>query len=194
MRTGIYFVITAKRNRRSTVLDQSRQLSLATGTTVSRETVSRHLELIGLYDHRFSLQSVYHKTLIWRAPDTRYHQENTIERHHYGVEGWLVWGGNILGSRTDLHVQSVTMPGHIYRDVILEPHVRLFRGTIGAKFLFMDDNIRPHHANMVDECLQLKVTTRMDWTAYSPDFNPIEHVWDMLSRGIAARQPLPPVY
>ncbi|GFV22127.1 DDE_3 domain-containing protein [Trichonephila clavipes] len=77
---------------------------------------------------RFSLQSVYHKTLIWRAPDTRYHQENTIERHHYGVEGWLVWGGNILGSRTDLHVQSVTMPGHIYRDVILEPHVRFVSG------------------------------------------------------------------
>ncbi|GFV97815.1 transposable element Tcb1 transposase [Trichonephila clavipes] len=24
--------------------------------------------------------------------------------HRYGGAGWLVWGGNILGSRTDLHV------------------------------------------------------------------------------------------
>ncbi|GFW75872.1 DDE_3 domain-containing protein [Trichonephila clavipes] len=32
----------------------------------------------------------------------------------------------------------------------------------------------------------------MDWPAYSPDLNPIEHVWDMLSRRIEARQP--PVY
>ncbi|GFU07892.1 transposable element Tcb2 transposase [Trichonephila clavipes] len=31
----------------------------------------------------------------------------------------------------------------------------------------------------------------MDWPAYSPDFNSIEHVWDMLSRRIAARQPPP---
>ncbi|GFU67577.1 DDE_3 domain-containing protein [Trichonephila clavipes] len=31
----------------------------------------------------------------------------------------------------------------------------------------------------------------MDWPAYSPDLNPIEHVWDMLSRRIAARQPPP---
>ncbi|GFV32891.1 transposable element Tc3 transposase [Trichonephila clavipes] len=31
--------------------------------------------------------------------------------------------------------------------------------------------------------------TRMDWPAYSPDLNPIEHVWDMLDRRIAARQP-----
>ncbi|GFV11143.1 HTH_Tnp_Tc3_2 domain-containing protein [Trichonephila clavipes] len=34
------------------------------------------------YDEsRFSLQSDSRRTLIWRAPGTRYHQENTIERH-----------------------------------------------------------------------------------------------------------------
>ncbi|GFW13377.1 DDE_3 domain-containing protein [Trichonephila clavipes] len=68
----------------------------------------------------FSLQSDSRRILIWRAPGTRYHQENTIERHRYGGAGWLVWGGIILGFRTDLYVQSVTMTGHIYRDVILE--------------------------------------------------------------------------
>ncbi|GFU95758.1 cubilin [Trichonephila clavipes] len=68
----------------------------------------------------FSLQSDSRRTLIWRAPGTRYHQENTIERHRYSGAGWLVWGGIILGSRTDLHVQSVTMTGHIYQDVILD--------------------------------------------------------------------------
>ncbi|GFW92558.1 transposable element Tcb1 transposase [Trichonephila clavipes] len=31
----------------------------------------------------------------------------------------------------------------------------------------------------------------MDWSAYSPGLNPIEHVWDMLGRRIAARQPPP---
>ncbi|GFX57045.1 transposable element Tcb2 transposase [Trichonephila clavipes] len=142
-------------------------------------------------ESRFRLQSDSRRTLIWRAPGTRYHQENTIERHHYGIARWLVWGGIILGSRTDLHVQSVTMTGHIYRDVILEQHVRLFRGAMGAEFLFMDDNARPHHANIVEECLQSEDTARMDWPAYSPDLNPIEHVWDMLGRRIAARQPPP---
>ncbi|GFU57699.1 uncharacterized protein TNCV_3638521 [Trichonephila clavipes] len=80
-------------------------------------------------ESRFSLQSDSRRTLIWRAPGTRYHQENTIERHRYGGAGWLVWGGIILGSRTDMHVQSVTMTGHIYRDVILEQHVHFCYGA-----------------------------------------------------------------
>ncbi|GBM05745.1 hypothetical protein AVEN_80863-1 [Araneus ventricosus] len=134
-----YLAVTAKRNRRSTASDLSRQLSSATGTTVSRQTVYRRLGHIGLYARR----------------------------------------------------PSVTMTGHIYRDVILKQHIRLFRGAMGAQFLFMDDNARPHRANIVDECLQSEDITRMDWLAYSPDLNPIEHVWDMLGRRIAARQPPP---
>ncbi|GFV21366.1 transposable element Tcb1 transposase [Trichonephila clavipes] len=216
MRTGIYLAVTAKRNRRSTASVLSRQLSSATRTAISRQTVHRRLGHIGIYARRpvrcvpltathcrlrltwsrqhalwtpqqwscamfsdvsrFSFHSNYRRTLIWRAPGTRYHQENTIERHRYGGAGWLVWGGTVLGSRTDLHVQSATMTGHIYRDVILELHVRLFRGAMGAEFLFKGDNARPHRANTVDECLQSEDITHMDWPAYSPEMNPIEHV------------------
>ncbi|GFW61639.1 HTH_Tnp_Tc3_2 domain-containing protein [Trichonephila clavipes] len=162
-----YLTVIAKRNRRSTTSDPSRQLSAATGTTVSRQTVYRRLRHIGLYarrpvrcvlltttychlrltwsrehalwtpqqwsckkfsdESRFSLQSDSRRTLIWRAPSTRYYQENTIERHRYGGAKCLVWGEIILDSRTDLHVQSVTVTDYIYRDVILEQHVRLFR-------------------------------------------------------------------
>ncbi|GFT88100.1 transposable element Tcb2 transposase [Trichonephila clavipes] len=83
------------------------------------------------------------------------------------------------------------MTGHIYRDVILEQHERLFRGAMGAEFLFMDDNTLPHHVNIVDKCLQSEDITRMDWPAYSPELESIEHVRDILGRRIAARQPPP---
>ncbi|GFW19739.1 transposable element Tcb1 transposase [Trichonephila clavipes] len=114
-------------NRWNTASDLSRQLSSATGTTVSRQTVYRRLGHIGLYARRpvrcvplsetyyrlrltwsreqalwisqqwscvmfsdksrFSLESDSRRTLIWRAPGTRYHQENPIERHRYGGAG-----------------------------------------------------------------------------------------------------------
>ncbi|GFW18488.1 HTH_Tnp_Tc3_2 domain-containing protein [Trichonephila clavipes] len=38
-------------------------------------------------ESRFSLRSDSCRTLIWRAPSTRYHQENTIEQHRYGDAG-----------------------------------------------------------------------------------------------------------
>ncbi|GFU61194.1 DDE_3 domain-containing protein [Trichonephila clavipes] len=62
---------------------------------------------------------------------------------------------------------------------------------MGADFLFMDNNARPHRANIVDECLQSEDITCMDCSAYSPDSNPTDHVWYMLGRQITARQPPP---
>ncbi|GFW28145.1 HTH_Tnp_Tc3_2 domain-containing protein [Trichonephila clavipes] len=47
-------------------------------------------------ESKFSLQSDSHRTLIWRAPGTRYHQENTIERHRYGGAGWLAFGKELF--------------------------------------------------------------------------------------------------
>ncbi|GFU17842.1 transposable element Tcb2 transposase [Trichonephila clavipes] len=51
----------------------------------------------------------------------------------------------------------------------------------------MDDNARPHRTLAVEELLESEDITRMDWTAYSPDLNPIEHVYDALGIRIAAR-------
>ncbi|GFW77316.1 transposable element Tcb1 transposase [Trichonephila clavipes] len=82
--------------------------------------------------------------------------KNIIERHRFGGAGSVVWKGIILGSRTDLHVQAGTMTSQIYRDIILKQHVRLYWDAMGAKFVFMDDNTRPHRANIVNECLQLE--------------------------------------
>ncbi|GFU37948.1 HTH_Tnp_Tc3_2 domain-containing protein [Trichonephila clavipes] len=48
----IYLAVTAKRNRRSTASDLSRQLSSVTGTTVSRPAMYRRLGHIGLYARR----------------------------------------------------------------------------------------------------------------------------------------------
>ncbi|GIY45119.1 transposable element Tc3 transposase [Caerostris darwini] len=50
----------------------------------------------------------------------------------------------------------------------------------------MDDNAPCHRSVLVDDFLETKNIQRMLWPANSPDLNPIELVWDMLGRQIAA--------
>ncbi|GFV18929.1 uncharacterized protein TNCV_4758141 [Trichonephila clavipes] len=93
----------------------------------------------------------------------------------------------MLNGRTELHIfDRGSVIGDLYCEEVLLPHVRLFRGAIGPDFIFMDDNARPHRTLAVEELLESEDITRMDWTAYSPDLNPIEHMWDALGRRIAA--------
>ncbi|GFU41449.1 transposable element Tcb2 transposase [Trichonephila clavipes] len=144
-------------------------------------------------ESRFSLSSDSHRILIWRERGSRNHPSNIIERDRYGGRGVLVWGGIMLGSRTDLHIfDAGSVNGTRYCNEILLPYVRLFRGTMGLQFLFMDDNAPCHRTVAAEQLLESEDIERMDWPARSPDLNPIEHVWDFLGRRLAART-LPPV-
>ncbi|GFX29098.1 transposable element Tcb1 transposase [Trichonephila clavipes] len=136
-----YIVLQARRNRRQTAGEISRQ---TTGRPISRFTVARRLHGGGLFarrpvrcvpltpahrrrrslwcrehrnwrdnewgrvlftdESRFSLSSDSHRILIWRERGSRNHPSNIIERDRYGGRGVLVWGGIMLGSRTDLHI------------------------------------------------------------------------------------------
>ncbi|GFW37012.1 transposable element Tc3 transposase [Trichonephila clavipes] len=94
----------------------------------------------------------------------------------------------MLNGRTELHIfDRGSVNGDRYCEEVLLPHVCLFLGTIGPDFIFMDGNARLHRTPAVEELLESEDIIRMDWPAYSPDLNPIEHAWDALGRRIAAR-------
>ncbi|GFT26115.1 transposable element Tcb2 transposase [Trichonephila clavipes] len=128
-------------------------------------------------ESRFSLSSDSHRILIWRERGSRNHPSNIIERDRYGGRGVLVWGGIMLGSRTDLHIfDAGSVNGTRYCNEILLPYVRLFRGAMGLQFLFTDDNAPCHRTVAAEQLLESEDIERMDWPARSPDLNPIEHV------------------
>ncbi|GFU95854.1 transposable element Tcb2 transposase [Trichonephila clavipes] len=197
-----YLALTARRNRKATARQLSSELAAATGAVASRQTIYRRLNEKGLYarkprvcvftvftekrgiafnwckehqnwtehqwshvlftdESRFSLTGDSKRVYIWRESGTRNDPSNIVERDRFGSGGVIVWG--------------IMIDGRVHMDVTL----------------FMDDNARPHRANLVDKFLESEDIKRIPWPVNSPDLNPIENLWDYLGRAIARRHPPP---
>jgi transposase len=53
----------------------------------------------------------------------------------------------------------------------------------------MQDNAKIHTANVIQDWFEENNIEVMDWPPYSPDLNPIEHVWKHLKEKMHERYP-----
>ncbi|XP_055946980.1 uncharacterized protein LOC129980623 [Argiope bruennichi] len=110
------------------------------------------------------------------------------EIDRFDRQGILVCYGLLLDNRTSLHVfNGDAVTAHHYTEKGLEAHARLFRGLL---LIFMDGNMKPYRAQIVDDFLDKNIR-RKNRPSRSPNRNPIEHVWDCLERAIEQLNVLP---
>ncbi|GFV93755.1 transposable element Tcb1 transposase [Trichonephila clavipes] len=113
-------------------------------------------------ESRFSLSSDCRRQLIWRESGTAYRPENIQENDRYPTCSIMVLAGIMINGRTRLHVvANGTMTGQRYIDEVLLPHVRLFCGAVGDKFVFMDDNATCHRTLAIQDCLDSEGIQRL---------------------------------
>ncbi|GFW56733.1 transposable element Tcb2 transposase [Trichonephila clavipes] len=182
-----YIVLSAKRNRHTTA-QQHRTARLQWCREHHNWTEQDWACVLFSDESRFSLSSDCRRQLIWHESGTAYRPENIQEKDRHPTCSIMVWAGIMINGRTRLHVvANGTMMGQRYIDEVLLPHVRLFRGAVGDKFVFMDDNATCHRTLAVQDCLDSEGIQRLVWPARSPGLNPIENVWVALGRQVAGR-------
>ena len=67
----------------------------------------------------------------------------------------------------------------------------LLHTVLALEFVLMHDNARAHVARITKAVLRELEIQEMEWPAGIPDLNPIQHVWDRLTRSVRGR-PVPP--
>ncbi|GFV17415.1 transposable element Tcb2 transposase [Trichonephila clavipes] len=106
-------------------------------------------------ESRFSWSIDSHRILIWRERGRCNHPSNIIESDRYGGRGVLVWGGIMLGSRTDLHIfDAGSVNGTRYCNEILFHMCVFFRGAMGLQFLFINYNAPCHRTVAAEQLLE----------------------------------------
>ena len=113
---------------------------------------------------------------IWHRRGNGYANCATAEHYQYKGGSLLVWGS--IDSRTQLVVLNGTLTGQRYMNKVLQPVVLSF--IQHHHVMLQDDNTRLHWARIVQQSLQQNNADYLDWPAWSPDFSPIKHVWDIL--------------
>nr|CAH7750531.1 unnamed protein product [Callosobruchus chinensis] len=138
-------------------------------------------------ESRFGLVSDDYQERVWKERGEQNRLTTAIGVAPYRGGTQIFWGGIRFNGRTQLIHIPGTMTGTYYLQNIINAIVQPLRNEIGDQFIFMDDNARPHRTRAVQQALENGNIARLEWPAMSPDMNPIEHVWDYVSRVIFNR-------
>ena len=114
-------------------------------------------------ESKFCIDFTDRRARVWRARNERYAPVCVAEHDRYGKGSVMVWSGFGMQGKMDLHIiENGTLTAVRYVNEILDVYVRPYAGAIGADFILMDDNARPHRAQFSNQYLEDAIIVRMD--------------------------------
>lgn len=143
-------------------------------------------------ESRFNLGFNDGRGRVWRRNGDALDNENVAEVRRQGATSVMVWGCISMYGVGELVVIDGNMDHVQYIKILEENLRRSIENTFGdpnMPVVFQQDNAPAHRARPVERWFDESDIRVVQWPAQSPDLNPIENVWSMVSRDVRRDRP-----
>ncbi len=118
---------------------------------------------------------------VYRSKGTRYNPNHIIRTEKFGGgKSVMVWGYITSSGPGNLVFLDSSVNKEVYLNVLNDNLLDELGNFSYPGFKFQHDGAPAHKSILVNKFLMEKSINILDWTAQSPDLNPIENVWALI--------------